>query len=116
MGNWAEELRETIEKETEDKTVRQVVLEEAMKVVLTNREQQYGPPEDSFTAIKRLWTAYKGVPFSLKDVAIMMSLMKVGRIMTGQIKEDNWIDAIGYMACGAEMEVIESGSSRVTEK
>lgn len=85
-------------------TIRQSTLEEAMKIVLTNREQQYGDPEDSFTAIKNLWSAYMGVEFSAKDVAIMMSLLKIARIMTGTIKKDNWVDAIGYLACGAEIE------------
>jgi len=99
-----EAIKKATEKDLDEKNVRQIVLEEAMKVVLTNREKKYGPPEDSFTAIAKLWSAYKGCEFSAKDVAVMMSLLKIGRIVTGQIKEDNWVDAVGYLACGAEME------------
>lgn len=104
MGKWEEELLSIVTRRDEDKTIRQIALELAMKATLTNREQQYGKPEDSFTAIKDLWSAYARREFSAKDVAVMMALLKVGRIMTGEIKEDNWVDAIGYLACAAELE------------
>jgi hypothetical protein len=33
----------------------------------------------------------------------MMALLKVARIRSGQIKEDNYIDLIGYAACAGEL-------------
>jgi hypothetical protein len=33
-----------------------------------------------------------------------MVLFKVARVATGHNKEDNWIDAAGYAACGGEIE------------
>lgn len=32
-----------------------------------------------------------------------MALLKIGRITTGNAKEDNYVDACGYMACAAEI-------------
>lgn len=39
-----------------------------------------------------------------KDVALMMALFKIARIMTGHGKADNWVDGCGYLACGGEIE------------
>ena len=78
-------------------------LEAAKEIVCNNREVQYGSPEDNFNNIAMLWTNYLESIITAKDVAIMMALMKVARIKTGTFKEDSWIDAIGYMACGAEI-------------
>lgn len=41
------------------------------------------------------------------DVAAMMMLLKIARIATGEPKEDNWIDAAGYAACGGEIQCRE---------
>jgi hypothetical protein len=36
------------------------------------------------------------------DVAIMMNLLKISRLSWSPTKEDHWVDAAGYAACGAE--------------
>ena len=82
---------------------RKDTLREAEKCVCSDREQQYRPPEDSFSRIADLWNAYKPCGFTAHDVAIMMALLKVGRIATGQFKDDSYVDACGYIACGAEI-------------
>lgn len=84
-------------------SVRSQILHEAEDCVCRDRNSQYGDPEDNFNAIADLWEAYKGVCFSAQDVAIMMTLMKVGRIMTGTQKRDSYVDAIGYLACAGEI-------------
>ena len=85
---------------------RKEILQTAEKYVMGDREQQYGTPEDNFQIIADLWNAYwkKQIKFSAEDVAIMMTLLKIGRIRSGQEKEDNWIDACGYLACGGEIQ------------
>lgn len=86
---------------------RQEVLEAAMKCVCGDRDEQYGSPENNFRQIAAFWNAYLGPFLSCEitpaDVAAMMILFKVARIATGQSKDDNWIDAAGYAACGAEV-------------
>lgn len=82
---------------------RKNFLIEASKIVCNNREEEYGTPENSFTDIADLWSAYKGTEFTAEDTAIMMMLLKVARVKGGRYKEDSWVDAIGYLACGAEI-------------
>lgn len=62
---------------------RAEILEAARVCVCGEREQDYGTPEDSFALIGKLWAAYMGVPFTPKDVAMLMALLKVARIKAG---------------------------------
>lgn len=92
---------------------REYFLDEAKTIVCNDREGQYGKPEDSFRLIAELWTAYlfndNVGSLSEEDVAIMMALMKIARISSGKFKEDSWVDAIGYLACGAELDCAKRG-------
>ena len=90
-----------------DTTTRKSVLEQAEKTVCVDREKQYGSPENNFKLIAKLWSVVLGITITPKMVAIMMNLLKVARIISGQHKTDNWVDALGYMACGAELEGLE---------
>lgn len=92
---------------------RAYFLDEAKTIICNDRENQYGSPENSFKLIAELWTAYLGEHLTKyleeSDVAIMMALLKIARISTGSFKEDSWIDAIGYLACGAELDCAMRG-------
>lgn len=92
---------------------RKSILDKAIKCVCEDRESQYKGPENSFKVIAALWEPYlkeKCVPthtdLSIKpeDVAVMMALLKIARISTGTFKEDSYVDACGYLACGGELE------------
>lgn len=90
-------------------TTRKEILKQATDAVCTDREGQYGSPEDNFRRIADLWTAYwGGYPFEPKDVAMMMALLKIARITTGKHKDDNYIDLAGYAACGGELGSLET--------
>ena len=85
------------------------ILETAKEIVTSDRNKQYGEPEDNFDTIASLWNAYlvgkhsDGAVITAKDVSLMMVLFKVGRILTlTAVKEDSYIDAAGYIACGYE--------------
>jgi hypothetical protein len=82
---------------------RKSILAEAERCVCADREQEYGPVEDNFSRIAALWNAYKPCGFTAHDVAIMMALLKIGRIASGQAKADNYIDLAGYAACAGEI-------------
>lgn len=94
---------------------REYFLDEAKTIVCNDREDQYGSPEDSFKLIAELWSAYlfndNVGSLSEKDVAIMMTLLKIARIASSRFKEDSWIDAIGYLACGAELDSAKRGNN-----
>ena len=82
---------------------RDVCLSKAKECVCGKREQDYGTPENNFTKIAKLWSAYSGFGFSAIDVAMMMALLKVARISTGTATEDSFVDLAGYAACGCEI-------------
>lgn len=84
---------------------RDELLDEAKKTICHDRNDQYGNPEESFSMIAELWTAYWNhlVTFEPSDVADMMGLLKIARNATGGRKEDNYIDLAGYAACGCEL-------------
>jgi len=88
------------------KATRANILDTAKSCVCGDREQDYGTPEQNFSVIAKLWTAYKGVELTAIDVAVFLSLVKIGRISSGHGKADNWIDLAGYAACGGEIEAV----------
>ena len=82
---------------------RSETLDKAKACVCGQRENEYGSPEDNFTAIAGFWSVYKGVEFTANDVAMMMALLKIARIRTGTATDDSYVDLAGYAACGAEI-------------
>lgn len=82
---------------------RKETLENALKCVCGERQDQYGSPEDNFARIASLWTAYLGHEVSSVDVAMMMALLKIARVKTGTATDDSFVDLAGYAACGAEL-------------
>ena len=87
---------------------RKQCLEEAIKIVTKDRQNDYGTPEKNFGTIAEYWTAYlrsRGINGIVKDfdVAAMMSLLKIARVASSPHKDDNWVDLAGYAANGAEL-------------
>lgn len=82
---------------------RKDILDTAEKCVNGARQQDYGNPEDNFKKIGELWTAYTGHEYSPVDVAMMLLLMKVGRMTTGKGTADTYVDICGYAACAGEI-------------
>ena len=82
---------------------RKEILDAAKKCVCGEREEQYGSPENNFQVIADLWSAYKRTNFSAIDVSMMMALLKIARIRSGNGSEDSFVDLAGYAACGGEI-------------
>lgn len=96
----------------EEKTMkRDEILKAAEQIVCTDREKQYGSPENNFALIARLWSVTTGYTFDAHMVAVMMAQLKIARIISGQRKDDNYIDLAGYAACAAEL--AEGGTENV---
>ena len=85
------------------KASQESVLQEAERLVNGDRQASYGSASESFKRIAKLWTAYRGVEFTPKDVASMMILMKVSRSVTSN-KRDNWVDMAGYAELGSKLD------------
>lgn len=98
----------------ETPSTRASLLAAAEKCVCHDRESQYGTPENNFGLIASYWTLYLNgcSEPTAKDVGIMLALLKVARIQSGQTKEDNYVDAIGYMACAGEIALKEDEDGR----
>lgn len=83
---------------------RKEILTEAEKCVCNDRNRQYGEPEDNFSNIANLWSAYLDTGIEVEDVAIMMCLFKIARLKGSYYQsKDSWVDLIGYAACGGEI-------------
>lgn len=89
------------------KSLRQEILDEAMRIVSTDRANTYGQPEDNFARIAALWNVYlqdrrqgRDAPLEPHDIANLMILMKVARLMNTPVHKDSLIDIAGYAAAG----------------
>jgi hypothetical protein len=93
--------------------IRAQFLKEVEKLVCTDRNITHGDAEDNFRVIAQLWNVYihnsKGEELNNKDVAIMMCLFKVSRLMSNVDNLENWLDLAGYAACGGGIVRKESG-------
>lgn len=99
---------------------RKETLERAIECVCGKREQDYGTPEDNFNIIARYWNVWlrdilrPGCEVDAVDVAMMMGLLKVGRISTGTATDDSFVDLAGYTACAAE--ILEKNRNKESSK
>jgi hypothetical protein len=85
------------------------ILIEAEEIINGRRQSDYGPPENSFRMIARLWSAYLGINIRATDVAHLMMLLKIAR-NTQKYKRDNATDIAGYAGC---LEKIEESKHNV---
>ena len=82
---------------------RTAVLEAALAAVNGERNESYDEPEDNFGRTAQLWSAYLTVNITPVDVAVLMVLIKVARLMHTPGHVDSWVDIAGYAACGADV-------------
>lgn len=79
------------------------ICEEAAGLVSGERAEQYGDAKANYEVVAGLWSAFLGVPISAQQAALMVGLMKVGRIATGANKRDNYVDLAGYAGIAGEI-------------
>lgn len=90
--------------------------QEAEKLVLGERNQQYGDPSGDFAKTAKIWSGLlthklqPGVELTVEDALIMMAGLKLSRLMH-QKKADSLIDAHGYLVCLES--VIKGGLDKV---
>lgn len=85
-------------------TYRVEALREAAKIISSDRNRQYGDPEDNFERTAQIWSVILGIKISNEDVAMMMIGLKVARYASKSgFQADTWIDIAGYAGCGYEV-------------
>jgi hypothetical protein len=87
--------------------VRRDEILQLARTAVGDRGRKYGEPEQSFEKIAVLWNGWlkirKAGELDGVDVAVMLALMKVGRIAGDPSYLDGWVDLCGYGACGGEL-------------
>jgi hypothetical protein len=79
----------------------------AAEAVCGERNESYGPPIEDFRTQGEMFSSYlsrtngTNVLVTASDIAALMILVKIAR-QAHRPKPDNWIDAAGYAACGAQ--------------
>lgn len=71
------------------------LLHQAHDIINGDRQKDYGPPEESFVRIAKMWSAYLGAPIFPQDVVNLMVLLKVCRAKNGY-HYDSYLDIAGY--------------------
>lgn len=78
------------------------VIEEAVRITSTDRQDQYAPPEDNFARIALVFSGILGAKLNenltAADVARCMVGMKMVRD-AHKPKRDNRDDGVGYILC-----------------
>ena len=78
-------------------------LYKASKVVMGQRQRDYGDKYENHKNIADLWSAYLETEISPHDVAICMLLVKVARLKHRKT-EDCYVDMAGYAAIAGEIQ------------
>lgn len=91
---------------------RASLLDEAKALVTGDRNNTYGAPTQDFDRTAGALTAmgYRGPngrDLKAHDVAILVAMVKISRLMWTPQKRDSWADLAGYAACGYECAVTE---------
>lgn len=76
--------------------------------ILNERQQVYGDPARNLDVAARLVSIVLGHPVTPHDVCVFMACMKLARIITGKVHEDNYIDLAGYAELARQMAVKEA--------
>ena len=85
---------------------RQDVLAEAGNLIDGDRHKEYGEAKDNFALIASYWNGHLGLVdfITVRDVAIMMTLMKIARTHgDGRKSKDTFVDICGYAALAGEI-------------
>ena len=85
---------------------RQDVLTEAGNLIDGDRHKEYGEAKDNFALIANYWNGHLGLVdfITVRDVAIMMALMKIARTHgDGRKSKDTFVDICGYDALAGEI-------------
>lgn len=88
---------------------RDEILDHAGKLINGDRAKDYGDAYLNHQRIADFWNNYldHSVKIAPTDVAVMMMLVKIARLMNGW-KDDSFVDICGYAALAGEMSNVDT--------
>lgn len=93
-----------MKKSEETTTLRTKALLEASRLIDSERNLDYGPPQENFDRICKLWSVILCKEVSPEDVAMCMIAVKIARYSSKLgYQPDTWIDIAGYAGIGYEI-------------
>ena len=87
---------------------RDLPLIEAMRLINSDRNNEYGEPYENFRDIAEMMTVMlrpilkEGEAVRTNHVAMCMIAVKLSRMTTSPLKLDTWVDIAGYVGTGWE--------------
>lgn len=76
------------------------ILLEAMALI-GERGQDYGGVENNFARIATLFALASGIALKPYQAALFLACVKMARLHTSPMKQDNYLDGINYLAFAA---------------
>ena len=70
--------------------------------ILKQRGEQYGPADTTFDRISIVASVILNKPISAYDVSMIMVALKLARMQEARTYDDNYVDAINYLAFAAQ--------------
>lgn len=102
--------------------LRDVPLQEAMRLINADRNQDYGEPYENFRDIAEMLTVMlrpilkDGTKIQCHHVSMMMIAVKLSRMTTSPLKLDSWVDIAGYIGAGWEATEMEQEHDATKER
>lgn len=95
-----------------DKSVRQMALEEAIRLTVGQRDKEYGSPYVNMSILAGMVRAYLADrEVTAADMAAINILIKLSRLASNPTHRDSWIDAAAYAGIGLECALSEKAKN-----
>lgn len=92
---WLRVPAESIKPIAATPSVIETILQEAQRIVDGPRREHYGEPKANHGRTAALWSAFLGVPISMRQVCVLNILQKISRDAHSP-QRDNLTDIAGY--------------------
>lgn len=79
------------------------ILDEAKRLTFASRQDTYGSPLANHQRIAALWSIYLEKEVKAHDVALMMALVKIARMMQTPNHTDSAVDGAAYFSIAGEL-------------
>jgi hypothetical protein len=79
------------------------ILDEAKRLIHTDRQKDYGHPLINHQRIAKLWSVILEKEITPAQAALCMAMVKAARLVQTPAHEDSYIDGAAYFAIAGEL-------------